>query len=354
MTSRSVAAWPRDGLERLDQCPVCSEIHRTTLYTGLTDRDYGCAPGTWTLHTCNRCLSAYLDPRPTRETIHMAYGNYYAGARDPRHRLTQTSAIRRVRRTLRNGYLNARYGYQLQPASRLGAVALPLVPRQRERADRSVMYLGRTSDRPVLLDVGCGEGAFMLHMQAAGWSVTGIEPNADAVALARGSGLDVRHGVLDRGMFRAQSFDAIVLSGVLELLHDPVEMLELCRDLLRPGGVVALATPNLSSQGHALFRRDWLLLSPPRMLVLFTRDSLGYALGRAGFDRVEFRPSRTTEWSFRLSAALAAGAKPFEDPPQLSPGLRFRAKIADIRASRDPRIGEELICLARAPSGRTS
>ena len=349
-----VKPWPDDALERLNHCPVCGETGRSTLYTGLTDRDYGCAPGTWTLRRCERCSSGYLDPRPTQETIDRAYANYYEGAPDPRQRLQRGGVIPTLRRALRNGYLNARYGYSLRPASRLGVFVAPLTPRQKERADRSVMYLPRTRDRPILLDVGCGDGAFMLEMRAAGWNVVGIEPNADAVALARGAGLDVRAGVLEREMFPGQTFDAITLLGVLELLHEPVETLEMCRDLLRSGGVLAVATPNLSSQGHAFFRRDWLLLSPPRSLVLFTPDSLTLALRRAGFDQVELRPSRRTDWVFRLSAALAAGAEPFRNPRHLPWRLRMRARIADLRAARNARIGEELTCLARTPNESNS
>jgi 2-polyprenyl-3-methyl-5-hydroxy-6-metoxy-1,4-benzoquinol methylase len=354
MKSAVVESWPDEALERLNRCPVCGETRRSTLYTELTDRDYGCAPGTWTLRKCQRCSSAYLDPRPTQETIDRAYANYYEGALDPRQRLRRVGVIPTLRRALRNGYLNARYGYSLRPASRIGAFVAPLIPRQKERADRSVMYLLRTRARPILLDVGCGDGAFLLEMQAAGWSVVGIEPNADAVALARGAGLDVRSGVLEREMFPAHAFDAITLMGVLELLHDPVETLKMCRNLLRPGGVLAVATPNLSSQGHAFFGRDWLLLSPPRSLVLFTPDSLTLALHRAGFERVELRPSRRTEWVFRLSAVLAAGAEPFRNPRQLPWQLRVRARIADFRAAGNPRISEELICLGRTPSASNS
>jgi SAM-dependent methyltransferase len=351
---RLVEPWPDDALEWLNACPICGDRRRSTLYSELTDRDYRCAPGTWTLRRCGRCASGYLDPRPTRETIDRAYANYYEDAPDPRERLRRTGRLRTLRRALRNGYLNARYGYALEPASPLGPLVAPLTRRQKERADRSVMYLRRMRYRPMLLDVGCGDGAFLLEMRVGGWTVSGIEPNEDAVALAQGAGLDVHSGVLEREMFPPQTFDAITLMAVLELLHDPVETLEICRYLLRPGGVMAIATPNLSSQGHGFFRRDWLLLSPPRSLVLFTPDSLTFALRRAGFERVELRPSRRTRWVFRLSAALAAGAEPFRNPPGLPWQLRLRAGIADVRASRNPRIGEELICLARTASGSTS
>jgi 2-polyprenyl-3-methyl-5-hydroxy-6-metoxy-1,4-benzoquinol methylase len=347
--------WPSDELERLGRCPLCGAEERRIMYAELTDRDYGCAPGSWTLRSCDRCSCAYLDPRPTRDSIHRAYLNYYEGAADPRRLMHTThDGIRQIRRAIRNGYLNARFRSTLQPASRLGPLVMRLLPRQRERADRSVMYLERPHRHPSLLDVGCGDGSFLLHMQAAGWSGAGIDPSPEAVGLARNAGLNVREGILEAATFPESAFDAVVMNRVLELLHDPHATVTLCRRTLRPGGVLALATPNLASQGHALFCRDWLLLSPPRSLVLFTRRSLQYVLERAGFERVAFFPSRTTEWSFRLSAALAAGKMPFENPPPLTPRLRLRAKIADVRASRNPLAGEELITLARRPVAATS
>lgn len=344
--------WPPEQLERVERCPVCAGTGRTILYTGLTDRDYRCAPGAWALWRCKRCSSAYLDPRPTRESIHAAYANYYAGAPEPMRRFrAPTSVTRKLRRAIRNGYLNARFGSTLAPASPLGAVFMSLIPRRRDEAARSVMYLRRPRERPSLVDIGCGDGTFLLQMQAAGWAVTGVEPSRHALSLARSAGLDVLPGVLEPESFRQEAFDAVTMSRVLELLHDPVAALATCRDILRPGGVFAVATPNLSSQGHARFGRDWLLLSPPRSLVLFTPESLTHALRRAGLEPTGFFPARTTEWAFRLSAAVAAGEAPFDNPPPLSGRLRLQAKLADSRAGRNPYVGEELIALARRPEG---
>jgi SAM-dependent methyltransferase len=211
------------------------------------------------------------------------------------------------------------------------------------------MYLQRPQRQPTLVDIGCGEGMFLLQMQAAGWDVTGIEPNPDAVALARSAGLNVLTGVLRPDTFPPESFDAVTMSGVLELLHEPVATLEICREILRPGGVLAVATPNLSSQGHAYFGPDWLLLSPPRSLVLFTPESLAHALKRASLEPLAFFPSSRTKWAFRLSAAVASGRAPFNNPPPLSARLQVEMRIADFRAARNPLIGEELIAHARRP-----
>lgn len=349
--TRSGDEWPSDGLERVAECPVCADTQRVVLYAGLTDRDYRCASGSWTLWTCQGCGAAYLDPRPTRDSIALAYTNYYEDAPDPRERLQRSSAgHRKFRRAIRNGYLSARFRSALTPASGLGPTVMRFLPRQRQLADRAVMYLQRPREHASLLDVGCGDGSFLLLMQAAGWTVMGIDPSRDAAVLAQRAGLDVRPSTLEADDLPKDWFDAVTMSRVLELLHDPVEALTTCKEILRPNGVIALATPNLSSQGHALFRDDWLLLSPPRSLVLFTPESLIYALKRAGLEPISFFPARTTGWTYRLSVALAAGAAPFDNPPPLAPRLRLKAWIAEQRATRDPLVGEELILIARRPA----
>src|SRR5436190_282800 len=71
-------AWPTEDLEELDGCPVCSDPRRALLHDGLEDRIFGAAPGRWQLWRCQGCGCAYVDPRPTRESIGVAYGRYFA------------------------------------------------------------------------------------------------------------------------------------------------------------------------------------------------------------------------------------------------------------------------------------
>src|ERR1700688_1700355 len=69
--------WPRSGLESVKECPVCGSTRRRVLYGGLRDNVFFCAPGAWTLHDCLDCASAYMDPRPSAETLYLAYRTYY-------------------------------------------------------------------------------------------------------------------------------------------------------------------------------------------------------------------------------------------------------------------------------------
>jgi SAM-dependent methyltransferase len=339
--------WPADGLEPVERCPACGATSRRLLYGDLTDRSYRSAPGRWSLHRCGDCSCAYLDPRPDETTAALAYRTYYEDASPPREQIPPLG-WRRFRRSLRNGYLNSKYGYGLSPASRVGQLVVPLLPRHRELADEHVRHLRLPEGRPCILDVGCGEGEFLAEMQSLGWSVDGLDPSPEAVAVAQARGIRTTKATLSQALLDSASFDAITFRLVFEHLRDPVAALTECRRALKPRGVIWIATPSLDSEAHRIFGRDWLHLEPPRHPIVYTASALTRLLGRTGFEIVSVRPSRQARWSFRLSEALAEGLSPFENAPPLSRRLALRAALADLTALRNPEKADVVVVIARA------
>ena len=339
--------WPAHGLERVERCPACGGTSRRLLYADLTDRSYRSAPGRWSLHRCGDCSCAYLDPRPDEATSALAYRTYYADAATSREQDSRRG-WRRFRRALRNGYLSSRYGYPLSPTSRIGRLAVPLLPRYRELADEHVRHLRLPEGHPRLLDVGCGEGEFLAEMHSLGWSVEGLDPSADAVAVAQARGVRASKATLSEARLEPGSFDAITFRLVFEHLRDPVRALGECRRALEAGGVLWIATPSLDSEAHRIFGRNWLHLEPPRHPVVYTVPALSRLLTAADFEIVAIRPSRQARWSFRLSAALAQGRPPFENAPPLSRRLALRAALADLKALRRPEKADVVVVIARS------
>lgn len=304
--------WPAHGLEYVNCCPVCCSTEHELLYEGLTDRVFFCAPGEWTLYRCQQCGSAYLDPRPTLDTIGLAYSKYFTHNCDDLGNIQNLSWFRRIRRILANGYLNYRFGTKYHPASSLGILAALLFSSKRAVLESKGRNLPKHSQGR-LLDVGCGNGSFLELARQAGWEVVGVDPDPEAVAVACNRGLDVRQGdisVLDPSK---EQFDGITMGHVIEHVHDPRTTLAFCYQLLKPGEWIWLETPNLNSLGHAQYKSCWLHLDPPRHLVLFTRSSLQYLLETAGFQKVEDQPYRLLCCGvFIASSAIASGKEPFK------------------------------------------
>ncbi|MGH7518037.1 MAG: class I SAM-dependent methyltransferase [Gemmatimonadales bacterium] len=112
-----------------------------------------------------------------------------------------------------------------------------------------------------VLDVGCGAGVLDLALAKLGARVTGVDrfeeyaPGADnqmgvesdIVARLRAHGVEVmRRDIATQGLPEgADTYDLILFLAVIEHLHEsPREVLEEIWRLLRPGGMVAITTPN--------------------------------------------------------------------------------------------------------------
>ena len=99
---------------------------------------------------------------------------------------------------------------------------------------------------------------------------------------------------------------------ILEHLRDPAAALQACRRALKTRGILWIATPNLDSEGHRIFREHWIHLQPPRHAVIYTPGSLSRLLADSSFEVVALRASRQARWSFRMSSALAQDTPPFD------------------------------------------
>jgi 2-polyprenyl-6-hydroxyphenyl methylase/3-demethylubiquinone-9 3-methyltransferase len=99
-----------------------------------------------------------------------------------------------------------------------------------------------------VLDVGCGQGFYLPLYAELGLVATGVEmdpvPRAEAERKAAALGFDVLDAPAERLPLTDASYDAVVMSEVLEHLPDPtVALVEVSR-VLKPGGLLLATVPN--------------------------------------------------------------------------------------------------------------
>jgi 2-polyprenyl-3-methyl-5-hydroxy-6-metoxy-1,4-benzoquinol methylase len=302
--------WPAEDLERLGHCPVCKSIDRRVEHSELTDVVFGCAPGAWQLWRCVDCRSTYLDPRPTVESIHVAYDKYYTHAAPQiKAEYGALSTLRKLRRRLVNGFTNWRFSTRAAESTAIGIPLLFALRPLRVRLEHEYRHLPRNvPEAGRLLDVGCASGLFLLTAKSCGWRVTGVDPDPQSIRIAKSRGLDVSLGGLEHYEGQENIFDVVTICHVIEHVHDPRKTLLDIYRLLKPGGQIWIETPNIQSLGHLYFGRHWRGIETPRHLFLFTSRSLRAALRSIGFSRVT-RRSAPSPLKGMFAASVAVQSK---------------------------------------------
>lgn len=114
-----------------------------------------------------------------------------------------------------------------------------------------------------VLDVGCATGYLARALVERGCTVTGVEYDPEAAALARPSLAELVVADLNEvelaDQLPGKTFDSIVFGDVLEHLADPDRVLRSATKLLAPGGSVVISVPNVThgSLRLALLQGRW-------------------------------------------------------------------------------------------------
>ncbi len=146
-----------------------------------------------------------------------------------------------------------------------------------------------------LLDIGCATGAFLMAAKNRGWNPQGLDVSPAAVQVARDVvGVDVGVGTLESFAFPGATFDAVTAWEVLEHLPDPRSFLKEINRVLRPGGVVALSTPNWRSPWERRTKDD--NRRPPYHLTYWSAGPIARLLLDSGFTDVMTR-EKPIAWS---------------------------------------------------------
>jgi SAM-dependent methyltransferase len=293
-------------------CPLCGSADEDEFLRALGDDGHE-----YRLGQCRRCEFVFLNPRPTAATIGLLYPPDYSPYKPPKRR--PSGLLRRCRDAL------------IGRGERALSDRIPLKP------------------GGVLLDYGCGAGAFAATMRARGWDALGMDFSPHAAATARAHfGLRVIEGTLPHPAVARESLDAITLRMVLEHVHDPHQLLGAASAALQPGGWLYVCVPNLAAWGFRAFGGAWFPLRLPWHLLHFTPETLRLAVERAGLRVETITTSAHSNWmGWSIERAL-------RERPSLPLRLARRklARSALARWSRWRGTGDELCLLARKPEAR--
>jgi 2-polyprenyl-6-hydroxyphenyl methylase/3-demethylubiquinone-9 3-methyltransferase len=109
-----------------------------------------------------------------------------------------------------------------------------------------------------LLDIGCGGGLLSEPMSRLGFAVTGVDASernigtASAHAAEVGATVDYRCSTAEALLAAGERFDVVLNMEVIEHVADPGQFLRDCAAMLKPGGLMIVATLNRTLKAFAL------------------------------------------------------------------------------------------------------
>jgi SAM-dependent methyltransferase len=240
---------PADSLA----CPVC-ESRRVSLFAHARDVEYYTSDKIFAYLQCGDCCSVFLESPPVDQLRAIYPPNYYS------YRPTQgsDSFLERIKARL---------------DSRLFEKLLAKIP-------------GESLN---VLDVGGGSGWLLTLIRTASNRVkqtheVDLDEGARAAAEAVGH---VFHSCRIEEFSTTEKFDLVLMLNLIEHVSDPRAVLSAMRNLLSPGGLILIKTPNADTLDCRIFRRhNWGGFHCPRHFVLFNRQSLIDLARRCGLEPV--------------------------------------------------------------------
>jgi len=134
-----------------------------------------------------------------------------------------------------------------------------------------------------LLDIGCAYGPFLAAARDEGFTPCGIDPAEDAVRYVTETlGIPAVHGFFPHAAL-TPPYSVITLWYVIEHFRDCVPVLAEIRKLLKPGGVLAFATPSFTGISGRASLKGFLERSPADHWTIWSPAAARKALTAAGF-----------------------------------------------------------------------
>lgn len=139
-----------------------------------------------------------------------------------------------------------------------------------------------------LLDIGSAFGYLMEVAQGHGYDVYGVELSHFSSSIAKKKfGSKVFEGKLEDSKFPNANFDVITMFDLIEHIPKPLEFMKEVRRVIKPGGFIAITTPDTSSFSYKLLGYGGWFHWKFEHLGYFNKKSTEELARRTGFTIVE-------------------------------------------------------------------
>lgn len=141
-----------------------------------------------------------------------------------------------------------------------------------------------TNPTGILLDIGCGWGAFLYNARLNGFIPRGIEMTKKCVEYANKTlSIEVTNDQFEDTPFAAESISVITMNHVFEHLPFPLKALKKVHQILIDGGLFCGMVPNISSYLSRELKDEWYWLDPNFHYVHYSPETLTRHFENNGF-----------------------------------------------------------------------
>ena len=214
------------------------------------------------------------------------------------------------------------------------------------RCQDLLRWFSRFSVGREVLDVGCGLGQFVDVANSSGWIAEGLELSREAVDFACRQGLPVRELDFLSQEIRPNSYDLVTLFEVIEHVPNPAEFLRRAGEVVRPGGLVYLTTPNFASVDRFLLGQNWEIIHREHLTYFTPRTLLSLVKRASCFEILHFETRNISmaalqALSFGLLHRLTQAAESDDESERVCDAKR---EMHDLRRRM---VSSKFLCLAK-------
>ncbi len=239
-------------MEIISNCPICQSQH---IESFLETKDYTVSGEFFKIVQCRNCDFLFTNPRPSAQEA----SAYYQSDNYISHSDTNKGLVNKLYHWVRNITLRQKTNW-IEPYK----------------------------ITPELLDIGCGNGHFLVACKKAGWKITGMELDEKTSNQARKNTQATIVNQLDQ-IDATQTFQVISLWHVLEHVYELDQFFEFFKSHLKPSGKLLLALPNPKSHDAEKFKAFWAAYDVPRHIHHFTPKSIELLANKYGFKLIKSR-----------------------------------------------------------------
>ncbi|MEK7533143.1 MAG: class I SAM-dependent methyltransferase [Patescibacteria group bacterium] len=186
----------------------------------------------------------------------------------------------------------------------------PLIVRNMQKF---LSFIGKIKPKGVLLDVGCAFGYVVELSLKRGYDAYGFDPSTFAAGKAgKLVGTDrIQEGTIQDAEYPKASFDVITMFDVFEHLQDPFADMKKLEALLKPDGIIIIATGDTQSTAAKVLKRRWTFFIPPQHIFFFHRKNVTTLLRQAGLKPIKwYRVGKWLSLGYVLHLARTTGESP--------------------------------------------